>query len=94
MPPALFAARALPCVRPCLRSLARPAAAASRRVLAASASAGASAPAMDAQVRAVVEATHATSTKAVIFLAGGGSQVRPRHSALLMRPLRRICGLR
>lgn len=91
MPPALFAARALPCVQPCLRSLARPA---SRRVLAASASAGASAPAMDAQVRAVVEATHATPTKAVIFLAGGGSQVRPRHSALLMRPLRRSRSLR
>ena len=85
MPSALLAARTLPGVRPCLRSLARPG---THRPLAASAAAGSGAPpaAMDEQVRAVVEATHATPTKAVIFLAGGGSQVRRRRSEATLLP--------
>ena len=76
MPPALLASRALPSVRPCLRSLARPAARCLHASAAACASSGAPAAAMDADVRAVVAATHATPTQAVVFLSGGGSQVR------------------
>ena len=76
MPPALLASRTLPRVRPCLRSLARPAARCLHASAAACASSGAPVAAMDADVRAVVAATHTTPTQAVVFLSGGGSQVR------------------
>jgi hypothetical protein len=79
MRPTLLAVRRLPATQPCLRALTRPAA---RRVCA---SAGASDPpgahappaaAMDAPLRAAVEAIHATPTQAVIDITGGGAQAR------------------
>ena len=44
--------------------------------------------AVDAPTRAVIEAIHATPTKAVVYLAGGGAQARPptRRQAAAARP--------
>jgi hypothetical protein len=80
MPPALLLATRtyrLPTLRPCLRALAR---AAPRRTAASSASSPHDPPppqgAMEAPLRAAIEAIHATPVQAVLYLAGGGAQAR------------------
>jgi hypothetical protein len=94
-PPSLLAScRRLPAVRPLLlRAAARPAC--PRRACFASASRDPAPPqsppplqqalhaaaVMDAPTRAVIEAIHATPTKAVVYLAGGGAQARPGSAA-------------